>query len=53
MVRGLSGSSYFDEGFKPENLHHRDDALLCIAYVMLIFLFLSQLTGGTAVCGHS
>ena len=30
-----------------------DDALLYIAYVMLIGLHLSLLAGGTAVCGHS
>ena len=36
-----------------ETLYHRDDALLYIAYVMLIWAALSLLTGGTAVCGHS
>ena len=33
--------------------HNRDDALLYIAYVMLIWAAPILLTGGSTVCGHS
>ena len=40
-------------GSESETLYHRDDALLYIAYVMLIWAAPIPAEGGTAVWGHS
>ena len=40
------------EWVPPETLYHRDDALLYIAYVMLIWAAPIPADRGTAICGH-